>query len=961
MSHSKLLSTAIATALATHFSMPAAAAEEPAAPKATALEEIVVTGTQISGVDPVGSDPVVLSAEEMQMTGLANTADILRRLPQNQTAIGGNAGQQGGTANQGYNGAQVETINLRGLGAGGTLILVDGRRVVGQGAAATGTDANQVPVGALQRLEVLTDGASAIYGSDAVGGVVNFVLRKDFEGIEATLRSDDQSGGTQIGATLIAGTVWETGNVLATYEHLDRDAFRTSKIERLRNDLRPLGGPDMRIDRDNAAVGFSPNIISQGATQNPTIPRAQNYTYWGVPAGNGTGITSANVALNDPHIVDAADYSEWTGAQKRDQFTLFVNQELTERIELFGNVMYTNRETTSEHLQPTVRIPLCAVGHPLLGNNLCLVRGPFFINGLPDNQTVQYSTLKDDQVRVFRAESETIGGVLGVDMQLAGDWRGEAFFNYGRNEACDSCVTGAINTAALTAQVQAGAINPLSSDPLSATQAAQVYGDSNFRSRTTLEQFALKFDGTVFELPAGHLRAAIGAEYRTETNANSNSSMTGPTNQLVQISTYGDSEYSRDISSAFLELNVPLLKRLTLSAAVRYDDYSDVGDTTNPKFGLTWDVTDQFSLQGTWGTSFRAPSVTDSNPKAVTSGTSLPFPNYDPRITNGLLPAGFIGPFGLANSALLLGSNPDLSPEEADIWTVNANFKHEGFQVGLTYWDIKYQDQIIFPGSIGAYSAGPSGPPGYNGFGSLVIPVNNPATCNNSDISTADPVLQPFLESLNYDFVSSGGSFSSTSSLRNDFCKVNVIVDSRIQNIGSVHINGIDFNTSYTHPIGEVNLVGQLALTHYLTNDISTVPGAPAVDHMGELFDPVSVFEWQGTAGLSALWKGFEAGLTARYLDNMVATGQVTDAGLPGAPDKNLAAYTTLDLALGYSAEFSERRLGLRGWRALLVITNVTDEEPDFFTPSGDPPGSWHFKYGLPFGRTYSAQWTAKF
>ena len=228
--------------------------------------------------------------------------------------------------------------------------------------------------------------------------------------------------------------------------------------------------------------------------------------------------------------------------------------------------------------------------------------------------------------------------------------------------------------------------------------------------------------------------------------------------------------------SAFLELNVPLLKSLTLSAAARYDDYSDVGDTTNPKFGLTWDVTDQFSLQGTWGTSFRAPSVTDSNPKAVTSGTSLPFPNYDPRITNGLLPAGFIGPFGLANSALLLGSNPDLVPEEAETWSVSANFRHEGFEVGLTYWDITYDDQIIFPGSISAYAAGPSGPPGYNGWGSLVIPVNNPATCDNSDISTADPVLQPFLESLNYDFVSAGGSFGSVSSLRNDFCKVNVIV-----------------------------------------------------------------------------------------------------------------------------------------------------------------------------------------
>ena len=150
-----------------------------------AEEAITVVGTQIKGVDPVGSDPVVISHEEAQRTGLANTADIIRRLPQNQTAVGGDIGFQGGTANQGYNGAQIDTVNLRGLGASATLILVDGRRVVGQGAAATGTDANQIPLPALERLEVLVDGASAVYGSDAVAGVVNFVLRRDIDEMRA--------------------------------------------------------------------------------------------------------------------------------------------------------------------------------------------------------------------------------------------------------------------------------------------------------------------------------------------------------------------------------------------------------------------------------------------------------------------------------------------------------------------------------------------------------------------------------------------------------------------------------------------------------------------------------------------------------------------------------------------------------------------------------------------------------
>lgn len=955
MTRSRLLSSAITAALASQLIVPAMADEAKTTPAAeTELEEIIVVGTQIRGVDPVGSDPIVLSAQQMQVTGLANTADILRRLPQNQTAIGSNANQQGGTANQGYNGAQVETINLRGLGPSATLILLDGRRVVGGGGAATITDANQVPVGALERLEVLTDGASAVYGSDAVAGVVNFVPRRNFEGVETTLRFDNQSGGDQIGVTLIGGTTWDSlgglgrGNVLATYEHLDRDAFRSSDVRRLRNDLRPLGGPDMRIDKDNASVGFGPNIISQGATANTTIPRALNYTYWGVPAGDGTGITSSNVRLNDPNLVDAANYTDWTGEQVRDQFTLFANQQINDTFEAFTSLTYTDRETTSDQAAAATRIPLAGT--------------PYLVAGLPANQIVQYSTLKDGQVRRFHAAAETWGAVLGLRMNLPADWQGEVFYNYGRNEQCDSCVTGVMNQAAITAQVGAGQINPLSSQPLTQQQMDSVYATSRFESRTTLEQVAAKFNGALFELPAGTLRAAVGAEYRTETNANRNKSQTGATNDAVLISDYGSSDYDRNVGSLFLELNAPLLDSLTLSAAIRYDDYSDVGDTTNPRLGLTWDVTEHFSLQGSWGTSFRAPTVTDVNPNAVTSGSALVLPNYDSRITNGVLPAGIFGPFGLTNSAIMLGSNPDLKPEEADTWTVSANWQQDGFNVGLTYWDIKYDQQIIFPGSLNAYlGASPTSPPDYNGWGSLIIPINNPATCDNADLSTADPVLQKYLESVNYDFIAGGGSYSALSTLPSDFCRVNVVIDSRVQNVGSVHMNGIDFTTSYSHDVGNVNLLAQLAFTHYLKNEIATGPGSRPVDHMGELFDPVSVFEWQGTAGLTAMWNGFDATLTGRYLDSMTAKGQVFDDGLPGAPDKNLSPYVTFDLSLGYGGEFAEPRFGLKAWRALAVVTNLTDAEPDFFTSSGDPPGSWSHKYGLPFGRTYSAQLTAKF
>lgn len=926
------------------------------------VEEVVVVGTNISGVKPVGTEAITVNREDAVRQGLSNVADVVRRIPQVQMGVGDNVGFQGGTAHQGYNGGQTETINLRGLGAAATLVLVDGRRPVGSGAVSTTTEANQVPLAALDRIEVLPDGASALYGSDAVAGVVNFVLRKDFQGLEVNARVGNTSGGTEYDVSLTGGLKWENlnglgeGNLIATYEHQDRDAFVAGDIARLRQDLRPLGGPDLRLNADSASVGLAPNIISQGALPNTTLPRAGAYTYWGVPAGNGTGITPATLRLNQPNLVDNSDYTDWTGQQTRDQVAVYLNQHLTPDVELFANANYTNRDTTTRSPSPTVRVGL-------LGT-------PFFVAGLPANQQVQYSTLKDGQTRTFSPTSETIGAVIGLRANLFSDWKGEIYYNYGRNAQCDSCVTGAVNTAALTAQIQSGAINPLSSAPLTAAQAATVYGFSKFESRTTLHDTLVKFDGPLFELPGGTLRAAVGAEYRVEANANRNTSTTGVTNAPTVLATYGGSKYDRDIKSAFGELYIPLLKpemgvplvkSLTASAAVRYDSYADAGDTTNPRYGFTWEVNDELRFSGSWGTSFRAPSVTDANPHAVTSGTVLTLPNYDPRIRNGVLPAGFLGPFGLTNAALLLGSNPDLKPETSENWSFTGAWRKGGLELTATYWSITYDSQIAFPGALIYIAATPADVPAnggnYRGWGQYIIPINNPATCNNADPSTADPTLARLITGLNYDFVSGGGGFSQQSSLRNDFCKINVILDSRLQNIGTVEQKGLDFSATYAKQVGEVGLSARLAASRVLKNEISTGPGQPAVEQTGDLGQSYGGFKWRVTGNVSGQWRDFDATLLARYVSKLRGTGLYGADGLP-APEKELAAHTEFDLTLGYSGNLGDPFYGLKSWRAQFAVTNLFDSYPSFFVDGDD---AWNPKYGLPFGRTYSFQLTGRF
>lgn len=181
--------------------------DEEEAGQETGANEIVVTGTHISGVKPVGSEAVTMDREAILATGQTNAADVVRTLPQVRN-LGEfrEGGTQGGNNNQ-----QGNAINLRGLGQAATLVLIDGHRVTNTGASQTFTEANAVPLAALERIEVVADGASAVYGSDAVAGVVNYVLRKDYEGIEASFRASNSNGGLELTPGITAGTNWDFG------------------------------------------------------------------------------------------------------------------------------------------------------------------------------------------------------------------------------------------------------------------------------------------------------------------------------------------------------------------------------------------------------------------------------------------------------------------------------------------------------------------------------------------------------------------------------------------------------------------------------------------------------------------------------------------------------------------------------------------------------------------------------
>lgn len=925
------------------------------------VDDIIVTatGTNIAGVKPVGSETVTLSREDILASGVSNVADAVRTLPQVR-----NLGdfREGGTQGS-YNSQQGNAINLRGLGAQATLTLVDGHRLVATGAASNFTEANQVPLAAVERIEVIADGASALYGSDAVAGVVNYVLRKDFEGVEASVRVTNQNGGMEYTPAITAGTTWSdlggmgAGNVLMAYEYTSRDAYLRSENPLLMQDLTRFGGPDNRLNGTTATVSGPANIYVQNAdgSQNPTLPRAGAYTYYGLPTGSNVGLSAADLLLNRPNLTDSGYYTDYIGESERHQVSLFANQQFGQNIEGFIQASYNKRDTYSRSLATvTQNVTLSSVLYDAAGNPTA-VANPYYISGIPGVApgaplNVQYSAIKDIGSSNFDNYSETYSITAGFRALLPFDWKMDAAYTYARDEACNYCQSDLnLNPTALQYRINTGDINPLSSEPLTAAQKAMLLGDNIQSSGNGLDDLVVKFNGPLFDMPGGTVRAAFGGEYNQSYNFNINGANRTALNEFTYDTTEATSKLDRSITSVFAEvylplvgadMNIPLVQELILDAAVRYDDYSDVGHTTNPKVGVTWDVNDVFSLRGSWGTSFRAPSLPDVNLFAYSAAGGFPSSNNDPRVENGFLNLPGAG-LTLANVGIIVGSNPDLKPEEATNWSVGADFDLGDLQLSVSYYNIAYTGRIASPDALAAYQAGLY--PDYRGFASNIIPINNPDTCSNSDLSTADPILQTYLGRT----VLYGGI--------PDFCAVNVLIDQRNTNLAATRQDGIDASAFYTHDVGDVALNASLAVSWTMSNDQQVAEGLPFEDRLGFYSTPI---EWRGRASLGANWRDYSANLFINYTGGYTNDLAVNALGVSVAPQK-VDAWITSDLTLAYATMLDTPAAGfVKGFRASLTIQNLTDEDPNLAITS---QGAFNGSYSHPYGRTFSAQLTANF
>lgn len=669
-------------------SAPAEASEQPAG-------DIVVTGSRIRRQDLAGVGPAtVVSAEQIENTGIVNVETLLQRLPAN-AGFAGNQTSAYWTGN-GYGTAQV---NLRGLGIKRTLVLLNGRRLVAGGTGANSSpDLNMIPVVALERTDVLKDGASAIYGADAMAGVVNLVTRTNYEGLGASVRYgiSERGDGSDLTADLIWGARGDRGGIMAAATYQTTTAVNMA-----------TRAPCSLAETTPGALSCVNSASTIGGRA--VLPNGQQINFNQIPGGDGDFFEPYSPAK---HNFNSAPFLNAVSPVERISTAVFGDYQLTDGVQAFGEFLYTHRKSNQIATAGTLRNLAISASNPTnpTGQDIVLIQ----------------RRLAEPGPRQFYQETDTWQGSLGLRGTLSNDWAWEVAGAFGRNTAID----GSTNIANLE---RVG--NTLDTSQCSPTPGAAIpcadylgFGDLTpdvldyilFTSRDTggneLATVTADLTGSLFTLPAGKVSFATGVVYRREKGWRDPDPLTvlgvANTNQQDPISG------SSTAKEAYFELSVPVLadvpffRSLTLDGAVRYSDYDLFGGDWNYKFNADWMITESIRLRGTYGTGFRIPNVpelfggvaegnlttTDPCSGYSTSGNAVLIANCQ---ASGV-PAGYtqLGTTILTTT----GGNRDLQPESSESWTIGTVVTPRGLIPGLSltadWFDIDIKDAIrTIPGS----------------------------------------------------------------------------------------------------------------------------------------------------------------------------------------------------------------------------------------------------------------------
>lgn len=637
---------------------------------AVSLDAVKVTGSRLPGTNLTSAAPVsVINREAIDATGAQSVGELLRELPVASASASDSAGRgNNGSAN----------VALRGLSAVNTLVLVNGRRMLPNNAGGT-VDLNSIPFEAIERVEVLHDGASAVYGSDAIAGVVNIIMRRDFDGLQLKAGYGESSRGDLPNReySITVGNAHETGSYVfnASYRSSGGNVISDRPVS-LDPDWRALGGRNFRdeaplvgafkpVDPANAFGAGNPfYIIRDGVSQVSSADDLRPMVY----PGTSTPLSSGNDGIN------YWDYE--SSASEISQLNLWFSgrQQVADTVDLFLEASYSNR-TSLGFLAPDYVDPSSSLVISALNSY-----NPFGFDVI-GIRTI--SELGVGNTRMNDVDSKLHRIVAGLEGYFGNNWTWDASanyqklsqFTYGGRQLDIAKLQRAVGDPALCAAVAGCVEVNMFGGPGSITEEMlhSITSDRFTDIDAELKSVVANFAGTAFEIATGDVNIAVGVEYREETyeqyqdNAPDKQTPTPPflppTRRIGEIYAETSVPVLRD---------APLAKSLDIDAAIRYSHYNAFGSTTNPKVGIKWRPVDDLLVRASWGTGFRAPTFTEANSTQSRGYRPVTDPCYTAEYAslpgcNGRQPVTV-----LTGTWVTTGGNPDLRPETAETITVGA-------------------------------------------------------------------------------------------------------------------------------------------------------------------------------------------------------------------------------------------------------------------------------------------------
>lgn len=929
------------------------------------LEKFVVTGSLIKRIDGEGALPLqVITPVELEQRGIVSAEQMIMELNINGNGLdnlASNADVVAG-AQRGNNGAT--SANLRGQGAGATLILLNGRRVSSHGLNGGVVDLNSIPFAAIERVEVLKDGASAIYGTDAVGGVLNFILKNNYQGASASAAADvtEAGGGNIFRYSFLAGfgdLNRDKYNLMLSLSHSDHKVLRGDQRDFV-NTFQPNRGvsPDTRgtpvatiFAVTTLYTGLSrDNIDNTGRSTGPVDPanpalRVNGINPADIPGGFGYNGLDGMGPYDELLWNSAASKygSAWdtgraaviqqpvknTNLVARGTFRLLDRHRLS--VEgVFGrsesNKSFSpNQWTTGTALTTTaldgrtqVPNPLYNMAYPSTGasyNRVFNALVAYFPELAPNRgQPLAFRwrslplgnrafTTKTDTHRVFAG----LEGPLGFLSQ----WEYRVGASRAESKSGSVLNSGYVYTVPFVDLINRGIVDIFSYEQTPAAMEAinrtRADGVKMFGGKYRTDGLDAAFSGPLFKVPAGAIQAAVGVDWREESfkfvgdeRVNLNSSDALIFNAPFDNALATAGTLERTIKAAFAELQIPILKGLDLNLAGRLDEYTGFGSTTNPKVTVRYAPTDKLLFRGSYSTGFRVPTFKQM---------------FDPVTQSPLAATGLIDPAtGLvipANSAsTLFGGKPDLMPEEAKMFSWGVVMQPvKNFSASVDWWEVKRTGTI-------------------QSFGTTQL-------LQNYDVF-ADRFIRR-----------EDGSIA--------------LVDTRWVNSGKTATKGIEFGLKADKDVGTGKLFASFDLSYLLEKKTKLLPNAPwGANEINQFTRSSDIgLEWKHTASL-----GYRKG-NWTFLVNNLYRNAYTDAVLPGVanglvrpPDwkPRVSPYSTYGLSVTYR--------GIKNITIVGGVKNLLDEDPPFSATYDTNTGagsSWEPRIADPRGRSFTLRVDYKF